>query len=60
VRNSITTTWTYDDADQPLTETHSGGTLTGLSMTWTYDNALRRDVVTARTGTNVLEAAHCK
>jgi hypothetical protein len=57
VRNSITTTWTYNDPDKPLTETHSGGTLASLSMTWTYDNALRRDVVTAKNGTSVLQAA---
>jgi len=25
-RNGITTTWTYKDADQHLTETHSAGT----------------------------------
>jgi len=59
VRNSITTTWTYNDADEPLTETHSGGTLASLSTTWTYDNALRRDMMTAKNGTNVLQAADC-
>jgi len=47
IRNGITTDWTYNDANQPLTETHSGGTLSGLSMNWTYDTALRRYTVTA-------------
>ncbi|MCZ7640939.1 MAG: hypothetical protein M5U12_35735 [Verrucomicrobia bacterium] len=57
VRNSITTTWTYNDADQPLTESHSGGTMSSLAMNWSYDNALRRDVLTAKYGTNILQAA---
>ena len=57
MRNSITTTWTYNDAGQPLAETHSGGTLASLSMTWTYDNALRRDVVSAKNGSTTLQAA---
>jgi len=57
LRNGITTTWTYNDADEPLTQTHSGGTLGGLAINWTYDNALRRGVVTAKNGTNVLQAA---
>jgi hypothetical protein len=33
VCNSITTTWTHNDADQPLTESQAGGTLAALSMT---------------------------
>ena len=57
VRNSITTTWTYNDADQPLTESNSGGTMSSLAMNWSYDNALRRDVLTAKYGTNILQAA---
>jgi len=40
--------FTYNDANQPLTETHTGGTLNGLSMNWTYDDMLRRSAVTAR------------
>ena len=52
-----TTTYTYNQADQPLTESHSGGTMSSLAMNWSYDNALRRDVLTAKYGTNVLQAA---
>jgi len=36
IRNGITTEWTYNDANQPLTETHTGGTLGGLSMRSVY------------------------
>lgn len=38
----------------PLTETHTSGTLAGLYMTWTYDNALRREVVTVKNGSTTL------
>jgi len=33
-RNGITTALTYNDANQPVMETHGGGTLALLSMNW--------------------------
>lgn len=42
MRNSITTTYTYNDVDQGLSESYSGGTLGGLAVTNVYDTFLRR------------------
>jgi hypothetical protein len=42
VRNSITTTYTYNNLDQGLSESYSGGTLGGLAVTNVYDTFLRR------------------
>ena len=57
VCNGITTTWTYNDANQPLTESYSGGTLAGLSMNWVYDNKLRLSTLTAKNGASTLQTA---
>jgi RHS repeat-associated protein len=56
-RNGITTALTYNDANQPLTEMHSGGTLGGLSMNWAYDTSLRLTTVMAKNGANTLQSA---
>jgi len=45
IRNSITTTFTYNDASQLLTEAYTGGTLNGLTITNAYDTLLRRTAV---------------
>ena len=55
--NGITTTWTYNDASQSLTESHSGGTLAGLAMNWAYNTSLRLQTVTAKNGANTLQSA---
>ena len=57
VCNSITTTYTYNDADQPLTESYSGGTLAGLSVNNVYDSYLRRTTAEIKTGSTVLQGA---
>jgi len=57
VRDNITTTLSYTDTDQPLTESHSGGTLDGLSTVRGYDSALRLGSVQAMNVTNVLQAS---
>ena len=41
-RNGTTTTLTYNNTDQVLIETNSGGTLAGLALTNGYDAYLRR------------------
>ena len=56
-RNGITTALTYNDANQPVTETHSGGTLAQLSMNWAYDTSLRLSALTAKNGANTLQRA---
>lgn len=42
VRNGMTTTFAYNFASQPLSESYSGGTLSGLSVTNGYDTVMRR------------------
>jgi len=42
VRNSITTTFAYNDADDMFSESYSGGTLGGLALTNVFDTLLRR------------------
>jgi YD repeat-containing protein len=43
VTNGATVTaWTYNDVNEPLTESYTGGPLDGLSVTNGYDNLLRR------------------
>lgn len=42
VFNGTTTTLTYNNAGQPLTEAHSGGTLGGFSVTAGYNSKLQR------------------
>jgi YD repeat-containing protein len=36
------TTWTYNDVNEPLAESYTGGPLDGMSVTNGYDNLLRR------------------
>jgi len=55
--NGTTTIWTYNDANLPLTESYSGGTLSGLSMNWSYDANLRLATVTGRRGASVIQTA---
>src|SRR6185369_14049349 len=57
VRNSITTTLAYNDADQVLTEGYSGGTLNGLSVSNVYDSFLRRTNAAIKNGSTVLQGA---
>ncbi len=40
-----------------MTETHSNGTLAGLSMNWAYNASLRLSAVTAKNGANTLQSA---
>ena len=56
-RNSITTSLTYNDADETLTESYSGGTLANLSVNNVYDNALRRTTIEIKDGSTVLQGA---
>jgi len=42
VQNGITTTFAYNDANEVLTESYSGGTLDSLSVTNGYDQLMRR------------------
>jgi len=37
LKNGMTTTFTYNDLDQVLTESYSGGTLSGVTLTTGYD-----------------------
>jgi len=39
---AIVTTWAYNDANEPLSESYTGGPLDGISVTNGYDNLLRR------------------
>jgi YD repeat-containing protein len=57
VANGMTTTWTYNDANQPLTEGYSGGTLAGLSVNWSYHTNLGLQTVEAKNGSTVLQSA---
>ncbi|MCL5096851.1 MAG: RHS repeat-associated core domain-containing protein, partial [Candidatus Omnitrophica bacterium] len=56
-RNSISTTLSYNEANQLLSESFSGGTLNGLSVEQTYDNMLRRTGVSAKQGAATLSSA---
>ncbi|MCX6929343.1 MAG: RHS repeat-associated core domain-containing protein, partial [Verrucomicrobia bacterium] len=53
VQNNITTTLTYNDANQPLSESYANGLLHGLSSSSTYNNSLQRTAlsVTGISGT---------
>ena len=55
MRNSITTTFTYNDANLPLTESYSGGTLNALSVNHVYNNYLQRTTAQIKNGANVLQ-----
>ena len=57
VQGSATTALTYNDANEVLTETYTGGTLNGLSVTNAYDTYLRRTNLTARNGATLLTSA---
>jgi RHS repeat-associated protein len=53
-RDGMTTTYTYNEADQPVGESHSGGALSGLSIARTYDSSLRLSTLDAvRSGSSV-------
>ena len=52
--NGMTTTLTFNDANQLLKETNSAGTLGGFWLTNTYDGYLRRASVSALTSTGQL------
>ncbi len=43
INGGTTTTFTYNDASQPLTESCQNGILNGLSVNWTYNNLSQRD-----------------
>src|SRR5207249_9310306 len=49
VFNGATTTLTYNDANQPLTEGYSGGTLSGFTVTRGYAPLLRRTSLSINT-----------
>jgi RHS repeat-associated protein len=54
IRDGITTTYTYNEANQPVGESHSGGALDGLSIARTYDSSLRLATLDAvRSGSSV-------
>jgi len=53
-QNGMTTTFTYNDAGKVLSESYSGGTLTGLSVTNGYDQFLRRTNLVALNSTTPL------
>ncbi len=53
----MTTSWTYNLAGQPLTESYSGGTLSGYSVSRTNDNAMRVGRVQLKQGATVLGGA---
>ncbi len=38
----IVTALTYDDANEPLSESYGGGILDGLSLNWAHNNSLQR------------------
>jgi YD repeat-containing protein len=48
---------TYNDANQLLTGSYTGGTLAGLSVNNTYNGYLQRETVTARNGGTTLQGA---
>jgi RHS repeat-associated protein len=57
VRNGITTTGAYNEANLPLSELNSGGTLHNLSVVRSYSSQLRLDTLDAKNGTSFLQRA---
>ena len=56
-RAGMTTTYTYNDANQATLESYSGGSLAGLSVNRVYDDALRMTQVQSKDGSSVLDTA---
>lgn len=56
-RDSITTTFAHDLANDVLSESYSGGILDGLSVTNGYDTSLRRTGLGALAGSSLLTGA---
>jgi RHS repeat-associated protein len=48
VQNGMTATFAYNTANEPLSESYSGGTLAGLAVTNGYDQYLRRSSLALR------------
>ena len=57
VLGSMTTTLYFNEANQLIGESYSGGTLGGLAMTNLYDAYLRRTYLAAKKGTSTLASA---
>jgi len=57
-RNNITTTLTWNEANEPLTEGYSGGTLNGFTLTDTYDTYLRRTNLALNTSPTALKVTN--
>ncbi len=57
LRNGITTTNYYNEVDQPLSETYTGGTLDGLSVVRSYDGRLQLSSLDALKGSAYLQRA---
>jgi YD repeat-containing protein len=55
--NSWTTSESYNDANQLLTESYLGGSLNGLSVNSTYNGYLQRDTVNIKNGATQLQGA---
>jgi RHS repeat-associated protein len=53
IRNSITTTFSYNNASQTLYETNSGGTTASWWVTNTFDTLMRRTGFQAKAGSTV-------
>ena len=53
--NGITTTFSYNDANQKLSESYSGGSLDGLSVHSGYDSELDRISLTSKDGSTTLD-----
>lgn len=58
-RSGISTSFTYADFSEPLTETYAGGTMAGLSVNRAYDQSLRLHTVEAKSGATVMQGATC-
>jgi RHS repeat-associated protein len=56
-RNSITTSFTFNEADLPLTETYGGGTLAGLSVNYGYNTYLQNTSAQIKNGSTDLQTA---
>ena len=56
-RAGMTTSYTYNDANQATVESYSGGSLSGLSVNRVYDDALRMTQVQSKHGSSVLDTA---
>jgi len=52
VQNGVTTTLAYNDAGQPVTESYSGGLLSGVTVSNAYDGFLRRTGLAVYTNIN--------